>query len=133
MYLYAFPHPTSMAMSDGETTVSELKVIIKEFCDERDWEQFHNSKDLAIGIVTEGSELLELFRFKDEAQVREMMSGDKRSEVEDELSDAFYFILRFAQMNGIDLSSALERKIRKNSEKYPVEKARGDNRKYDEY
>ena len=122
-----------MAVNDSDTTVSELQSIIKEFCDERGWEQFHNSKDLAIGMVTEASELLELFRFKSDEQIADMMSSDRREDIVDELCDTFYFVLRFAQMNGIDLSQGLKGKLAKNAEKYPVSKARGCNLKYDEY
>lgn len=120
-------------MTDDVSTLDDLKAAIADFCDERDWTQFHNNKDLAIGIVTEASELLELFRFKTDAQITEMMSGPRRVGIEDELADALYFIVRFAQLNDIDLSSAVERKLEKNREKYPVSKARGCNIKYDEY
>lgn len=67
-----------MAVNDSDTTVSELQDIIREFCDERGWDQFHNSKDLAIGMVTEASELLELFRFKSDVQIAEMMLSCRR-------------------------------------------------------
>lgn len=119
--------------NDSDTTVAELQLMIKGFCDERGWERFHNNKDLAIGIVTEASELLELFRFKDDAQIEGMMSSPRREDVVDELCDAFYFILRFAQMNGIDLTQGLHNKMVKNAEKYPVSKAKDCNLKYDEY
>ena len=120
-------------MTDEKTTIADLKKEIMEFCDERDWDQFHNQKDLAIGIVTEASELLERFRFKTPEQIEELMSGPSREEVADELSDTLYFIIRFAQMNDIDLSDSLSRKLAKNAEKYPVSKVRGCNKKYDEY
>ncbi len=117
-------------MTDSETTVEELKQLVKRFCDERDWEQYHNPKDLAIGMVTESSELLDIFRFRDPEEV---MSDPVRSEhVKQELSDVLYFVLRFAQMNGIDLSEELPRKIAMNAEKYPVESSKGRNLKYDE-
>lgn len=122
-----------MDRNDSDTTVAELQLMIKGFCDERGWERFHNNKDLAIGIVTEASELLELFRFKDDAQIEGMMSSPRREDVVDELCDAFYFILRFAQMNGIDLTRGLHNKMVKNAEKYPVSKAKDCNLKYDEY
>ena len=121
-----------MSPSDETTTVSDLKGMVREFCEERDWDQFHNPKDLAIGIVTEASELLEILRFKDEAQAVELMAGPRRADVEDELSDTLYFVLRFAQMNGIDLSSALSAKIARNAERYPVSSSKGSNLKYDE-
>ena len=117
-------------MSDLE----ELRKAIVDFTQERDWDQYHNPKDLAVGMVTEGSELLEIFRFKTPEECRELLSDPKRlEEIRDELSDVFYFVLRFAQMNDIDLFSALEDKIAKNDAKYPADKVRGCNRKYDEY
>ena len=122
-----------ISTADDETTISDLKNEIMGFCRERDWDQFHNQKDLAIGMVTEASELLERFRFKTSEQIDEMMSGPGREEIEDELSDTLYFVIRFAQMNDIDLSDSLRRKLIKNAEKYPVSKVRGCNKKYDEY
>lgn len=120
-------------MSDEDTTIADLKDSIAEFCAERDWDQFHNSKDLAIGIVTEASELLERFRFKTPEQIDELMSGPGREGVVEELCDTMYFILRFAHMNGIDLSESMKAKLAKNAEKYPVSLAKGCNKKYDEY
>ena len=121
-------------MQDDARTIAEAKEIVRRFCEERDWDQYHNPKDLAVGMVTEGSELLEIFRFKTPEESRELLSDPKRlEEIRDELSDVFYFVLRFAQMNDIDLFSALEDKIAKNDAKYPADKVRGCNRKYDEY
>jgi len=120
-------------VTDSETTIHEAKGLVKEFCTQRDWDQFHNPKDLAIGIATESGELLEIFRFKDPGQCADILRDPgTREHVEDELADVFYFVLRFAQMNGIDLSEALARKLGKNGEKYPVESFRGSNRKYSE-
>lgn len=114
-------------------TVEELINIIKSFCKDRDWDQFHNPKDLAIGISTEANELLDIFRFKSMDDINEIMSiGKKREHVEEELADVLFFVLRFAQMNNIDLKEALKMKIEKNAEKYPVEKVKGNNKKYNE-
>ncbi len=118
---------------DNESTIEELKKIVRDFCEARDWDQFHNPKDLAIGISTEANELLQIFRFKSEADMEKLMKSEKRKEVEEELSDVFYFVLRFAQMNDIDLSESIKSKIEKNNEKYPVEKVKGCNKKYNEY
>lgn len=121
-------------MEDGVRTIEDAKNIVKAFCEERDWGRFHNPKDLAIGISTEASELLELMRFKTPKEYGELLSDPKYSEkIRDELADVFYFVLRFAQMNGIDLYGALEKKIRENGEKYPADKCKGCNKKYDEY
>ena len=120
-------------MKDSTATIDDAKCIVREFCEERDWDQFHNPKDLAIGMVTEASELLEIMRFKTPEECHTLLADpDRAQDIRDELADVFYFVLRFAQMNGIDLSTALEDKVRRNSEKYPVGKCRGRNSKYDE-
>ena len=119
--------------NDSETTIRELKQIVKIFCEERDWDQFHNPKDLAIGISTEANELLDVFRFKSEDDMIEILADEKRREhVEEELADTFFFILRFAQMNNIDLYKILDEKLKKNARKYSVEKSKGNNLKYTE-
>ncbi|NQY99478.1 MAG: nucleotide pyrophosphohydrolase [Bdellovibrionales bacterium] len=107
--------------------------MIKQFCSERDWDQFHGPKELAIGLVTESSELLELFRFQSEAQIEGLLSqSESRTKVADELADIYFFLLRFADLNGFDLAASLESKMQKNREKYPVEKSKGKNQKYTE-
>jgi len=116
-----------MTMPDATHTISQLKEQVKSFCHERDWDQFHTPKDLAIGISTEASELLELFRFKDDAIV-----DTKRRQIEHELADVLYFLLRFAQMNNIDLSTALEDKLKHNALNYPIKTSKGVNKKYTE-
>ncbi|MBI5872024.1 nucleotide pyrophosphohydrolase [archaeon] len=119
---------------DYNTNLAELKDKVKNFCEERDWDQYHNAKELAIGIVTEASELLEHFRFKSEKQVDEMFHDQKkREELSEEIADIFYFLLRISQRYNIDLSEELIRKIKLNENKYPAEKVRGLNKKYSEY
>ncbi len=120
-------------VKDSETTVEELKEKIKRFCDERQWDQYHNAKDLAIGIITEAAELLEHFRFKNaEETLQSFENKETREEISDELADVLIFALRLAQKYGIDVSRAVENKLEKNAEKYPVELARGSNKKYSE-
>ncbi len=120
-------------MDDSQTTMQMMKDLVREFCEERDWDRYHNPKDLAIGMVTESSELLDIFRFKSPEDIDAIMADPVRSShVKEELSDVLYFALRFAQMNGIDLYTELVRKIGIDAEKYPVEKSRGRNLKYDE-
>jgi NTP pyrophosphatase (non-canonical NTP hydrolase) len=116
-----------------DRNIQHMKKEIQEFCKRRNWDQFHDAKELAIGISTEASELLEHFRFKSEEEVEEAMEDrDKRGNIEEELADVLYFILRFSQMYDIDLVEALEDKMEKNREKYPVEDAKNSNKKYDE-
>lgn len=120
-------------MDDSEATVQQMKELVRRFCEERDWDQFHNPKDLAIGMVTESSELLDIFRFKSQEDVSRIMEDPKRSaHVREELSDVLYFVLRFAQVNGIDLYSELVNKIAIDAEKYPADVCRGRNLKYNE-
>ena len=106
---------------------------VANFCEARDWDQFHDIKELAIGLITESSELLELFRFQNADECATMLNQPtKREKIEDELADVFFFLLRLSGRYKIDLASALENKMAKNELKYPVERSRGNNRKYDE-
>lgn len=115
----------------SKTTLAELKKIVQKFCEDRDWDQFHGAKDLAIGVITEASELLEHFRFKNEKEIAEMLGNKaKKEEIEDELADVLFFIVRFAQRYDIDLAKAAKRKLKKSGRKYPVSKAKGSNKKY---
>lgn len=118
---------------DTNKNIAELKTLVQKFCEDRDWDQFHNPKELAIAISTEANELLQIFRFKTEKQMDDMLENSKsKTKIEDEISDVLYFVLRFAQLYNIDLSSALETKIQKNNQNYPVEISKGSNKKYNE-
>jgi len=119
---------------NNKASIQLCMEIVRGFCEERDWDQFHNAKDLAIGISTEAGELLDLFRFKSQEDIQKIFEEmSKRERVEEELADVFFFVLRFAQMNDIDLGQALKTKIAKNGEKYPANKVKGKNLKYNEY
>ncbi|SFN04826.1 NTP pyrophosphatase, house-cleaning of non-canonical NTPs [Chryseobacterium oleae] len=107
-------------MIDTETLEKLLK-----FRDDRDWEQFHNSKDLALALSIEASELLEIFLWKKD----EDFSKDK---LEEELADVFMYGLLLAHKNNIDINNIILKKLHKNDEKYPVNKAKGRADKYDE-
>src|SRR5258708_6015194 len=113
-----------MAQDDVSVTLEQAKSWVKEFCAVRNWEPFHGPKDLAIGLVTESSELLELFRFVPEKDLPALIENPElRARAADELADSLYFILRFAQLCGFDLAECLRRKLIKNEKKYPVEKS----------
>ena len=119
---------------DEKTTIFELKENVREFCEVRDWDQYHDPKELSIGLITEAAELLEKFRFKSSDQMIDSLNNPiKNKEIEEELADSLFFILRFAQLHGFDLASALNSKLKKNDEKYPVDKVKGLNKKYNEY
>ena len=118
---------------DNKTTVSQLKDKVKKFCEDRDWNKYHNAKDLAIGIITESSELLEYFRFKSEKEIEEIFnSPEKKEKISEEVVDILYFLLRLAQKYNIDLATSLDKKMDKNKKKYPINKAKGSNKKYTE-
>lgn len=110
----------------------ELIKLIRTFCEERDWDQFHTIKDLAIGLSTESNELLQLFRFKDEIQSLEYMNQN-RKKIEDECADIYYYLLRFSDLYKIDLNKALQNKMLDNEIKYPKDLVKGKNLKYNEY
>lgn len=110
-----------------------LSADVREFCEERDWTQFHTPKDLAIGLSTESNELLELFRFKDRADQHALLNDpEMRSDVEDELADVLFFLLRFADLHDIDLEAALEAKLETNRQRYPKDEYHASNKKYNE-
>lgn len=126
--------PTQNALkTDRATDLEELKTLVQQFCEDRDWDQFHDPKELAIGLSTEAAELLEHFRFQSPEQIRQKLHNpNSREAISDELADTLFFILRFAQMENIDLSKALHQKLEKSAKKYPVESSKGKNVKYTE-
>lgn len=116
------PHATPIDDTDelDSSDIYYLQLKVKEFCEARNWDPHHNAKDLAIGITTESSELLEHFRFIKESQIPKHFES-KRWDIEDEVADIFFVLLRFCQKHHIDLKKALERKMKKNAKKYPVD------------
>jgi|SRR3989344_3440872 len=118
---------------DEETKIQRLKDKIQKFCEDRDWDQFHGARDLATALIIEAAELLEHFRWKSEKEVKELFENPaKKEEVGEEMADIFYFLLRLAQKYNIDLSEALNKKMDKNEKRYPVDKFKGSNKKYNE-
>lgn len=110
--------------------INELGLRVQRFCDERDWGQFHTPKELAIGMTTEAAELLELFRFQTDDQMRSMLDDEQtRESIGDELADQLFFLLRFADLYDFDLGQELDRKLAKNERRYPVSTSRGSNKK----
>ena len=110
----------------------ELRQLVRSFVAERDWEQFHTPKNLAVSLCVEAAELLEPFQWLvtgDDAE----LTASKRKQVRLEMADVLIYLVRLADKLQIDLPSAVREKISLNKAKYPVEKVRGDARKYDEY
>ncbi len=113
------------------TQLETLQKLVRDFCEARDWTQFHTLKDLTIGLSTESNELLQLFRFKSEKESLALLSKQPEK-IQDELADVFYYLLRIADLYGLDLEASLRAKMEQNETKYPVESSKGNNLKYDE-
>ena len=111
----------------------KLREEIRIFVAERDWDQFHTPKNLATSISVEAAELLELFQWsRGQKGWDEVADPSIRAKIEEELADILLYLIRFADKAGIDLEAIAERKIASNAMKYPSEKFRGSDRKYDE-
>ena len=112
--------------------LAELKLRVREFVAERDWDRFHSPKNLAMALSVEASELVELFQWLTEAESASLDADGKRRAAE-ELADVLWFLVRIADRLDIDLLEASETKIAANAKKYPAARVRGLARKYDEY
>ena len=107
------------------TEIQEIIQTLIKFRNERDWQQFHNPKDLSLAISIEAAELLELFLWKKAEEAN-------KEKVKEELADILSFSFLLAEKYGFDIKEIVLEKIRKNAEKYPVDKAKGTAKKYDE-
>jgi len=105
--------------------INKITEELRKFRDERDWAQFHNPKDLAIALSIEASELLELYLWKS----AERADPDK---VKEELADVFAYAFMLADKYGLDVAQIMQDKLAKNKLKYPVTKAKGNAKKYNE-
>ena len=120
-------------MSKGERSLEELVCHIRTFARERDWEQFHAPKNLAMALATEAGELMEPFLWCESDASHKLCDDlDKRAAVADELADVLIYALRLADVAGIDPAEAVLAKLRRNEERYPVEKSKGNSSKYDQ-
>jgi len=115
-----------LKMNDNHTKIDELKKIVKQFVDERDWGQFHNPKNLSMSIAIESAELMELFQWltKKESE-NALMPGELRDNAKDEIADIFIYLIAFCNQNNIDIKQAIDKKMAKNKKKYPVETFKG--------
>jgi dCTP diphosphatase len=117
-------------MADGEVTIGQLRDEVRRFVAEREWEQFHDLKNLAMAIGVEAGELMDLFRWVENAKAAAVMGEAEGAEkVRHELADVFLLLLSFANAAGIDLSAAAAEKLEINRRKYPVAESRGSARK----
>lgn len=109
--------------------IKELTEKIIAFRDARDWKQFHNPKDCAISLSLEASEVLEHFQWKSKEEINEYIKTHKEH-IGEELADVLYWVLLMSHDLDIDILNISDKKLEKNNEKYPVEKAKGKNTKY---
>jgi len=111
---------------DNDTTVAALRQEIARFIHERDWEQFHDPKNLSMAIATEEAELMEHFRWVKNDGSREMVQDPAaKAEIAAEVADILAFLLSFANSADIDLASTLRAKMAQTAKKYPVEQYKG--------
>jgi NTP pyrophosphatase (non-canonical NTP hydrolase) len=115
---------------DGE--LRQLRDLVRQFVDERDWDQFHTPKNLASALTVEAAELLEHFQWLQHGRVDEL-GPDKLKEVRHEMADVLVYLVRLADKLDVDLMAAVQEKMVLNRAKYPAELVRGDARKYYEY
>jgi NTP pyrophosphatase (non-canonical NTP hydrolase) len=111
--------------------INEITTAITAFRDARDWKQFHTPKDVALSLVLEATEVLELMQWKNGDALDAKLAENKEA-LGDELADVLYYTLLLAHDQGIDIQAAFIRKMARNAEKYPVELSKGSSAKYTE-
>jgi NTP pyrophosphatase (non-canonical NTP hydrolase) len=116
------------AMSDS---IADLTARIRSFVAARDWEQFHNPKDMAVAIAAEAGELMQHFVWQQPGQV-EKRAVEKREEIASEIADVAILLFEMADLLGMKLGEVMEAKLERNEERYPADKSRGNNLKYNE-
>lgn len=107
------------------TAIQEITDLLIKFRNERNWEQFHNSKDLALALSIEAAELTELFLWKGPEEVN-------AEKLKEELADVFIYAFLLAKKHGLDVKDIVVNKIKTNEKKYPTEKAKNSAKKYNE-
>jgi len=113
-------------MPDPTTTVAELRRLVAEFVRERDWETYHDAKNLSMAIAIEAAELMEHFQWLRNEELAAFTADAKaRAQVAEEVADILCFVLALANALGLDLTTAVEQKMIKNAAKYPAETFRG--------
>ncbi len=110
---------------DQVTTIAELRGVVQRFVAERDWQQFHAPKNLAMALAIEAAEFMEHFQWMGVEESRRLAGSHHLNAVSEELADVVCYALALANELDIDVTSALRGKMRKNEEKYPVERYRG--------
>lgn len=121
-----------MHHTDDTATMAALKDRVAHFIQERDWQQFHDPKSLSVALALEAAELMELFVWAGDRKEAIAMAEEKREQVEHELVDVLHVIFAFANTCNIDLTQALLKKMEINARRYPVDRSKGQGKKYTE-
>ncbi len=119
-------------MKDNITTINDLKAIVKKFVEDREWHQYHSPKNVSMQIANEAAELLELFLWVDSKESFSEVEKHREA-VEHEVADVMVGLINFCIRTNIDLATAVEKKMIHNSQKYPIEKAKGNRLKYTQF
>jgi len=112
-------------------SLEQIKTRLREFAKERDWDQFHSPKNLAMALIVEAAVLIEHFQWLTEEQ-SQTLPPDKLAEVEQEIADIQIYLIRLADKLGVDMEKAVNAKIELNEKKYPADKVRGSAVKYND-
>ena len=115
--------------AEESDALSRLRDELRRFATERDWDQYHSPKNLAAALCVEAAELLEHFQWCTDNESK-ALPPDQLAEVQEEMADVLLYLVRLADKLDVDLFEAANNKIVLNAQKYPVDKARGNNRKY---
>ena len=113
-------------------SLNQIKYQLRKFAADRDWDQFHAPKNLAMALIVEAAELVEHFQWLKEEESASL-PADKLAEVEQELADIQIYLIRLADKLNVDLMQAVASKMELNAKKYPADKTRGSSKKYNEY
>lgn len=122
---------TEGSLTSKQGTLKRLRDDLRRFAAERDWDQFHTPKNLAMALSVEAAELLEHFQWLKDADSA-VLSADRRAKISEELADVLLYLIRLSDKLEVDLDQAARAKLELNAKKYPVEKARGSSKKYTE-
>ena len=117
---------------DIDSDLHRIKLRLRKFADDRDWDQFHSPKNLAMALIAEAAELVEQFQWLTEDESK-IIQGDKLDAVRMEIADIQIYLIRIADKLNVNLIESVERKIALNEEKYPSDMVRGQSKKYTEY
>jgi NTP pyrophosphatase (non-canonical NTP hydrolase) len=115
-----------------DSDLARLRDVVRQFADERDWDQFHTPKNLSAALCVEAAELLEHFQWLERGDAAELGAA-RLEQVRHEMADVLVYLVRMADKLDVDLNAAVRDKMVLNRAKYPADKVRGDSRKYSEY